>query len=85
METKLILEKTSVNLIRQFIKEMKDFTREELEGVKHCIENDTNVTYKERVRGGFKDVIHNDSAICVYTMACCLLDNYSHNPTRSLA
>lgn len=73
METKMIYDKPSGNMIRQFIKEMKDFTKEELEGVINCIENDPNVTYGERSRGGFTDVIHGNEAICVYTMARCLL------------
>lgn len=65
--------------VREYIKEMKNLTIEELKGVIHCIENDSSVTYSEKVSGGFKKVIHGDEAICVYAMASCLLSKNSWN------
>ena len=75
METNFICDKSFD--LREYIKEMKNFTLEELKGIKHCIENDSNVTYNERVRGGFEKVIHGDEAICVYMMASYLLQDNS--------
>lgn len=79
METKQIYTNPSNNLIREFIKEMRGFSKEELEGVIHCIESDTNVTYPERARGGFVDVIHGTEAICVHLMASSLLKRKAMN------
>ena len=77
METNMIFERPSTNMIREFVKEMKNFSKEELEGVKSCIENDKNVTYKERSRGGYVDSIHGDHVVCVYLMADFLLKKYA--------
>lgn len=76
METKYFMKSISPNFVKEFIKEMKNLGKEELEGVKRCIENDSHVTYGERCRSGFVDVIHSDEAICVYMMADKLLEKY---------
>ena len=44
-----------------------------------CIENDKNVTYGERARGGFVDVIHGTEAILVYFKASSLLKRVAMN------
>ena len=74
METKYLYD-ASVNVVKEFIKEMKNFTREELEGVKKCIENDSSVTRKVKYRNSFKLTIHDNEAICVYMLASYMLEN----------
>lgn len=59
--------------MQTLIKEMKKFSKEELQGLIKCIEQDSSVTYAERVRGGYEDVIHGDANIIAYMMASYLL------------
>lgn len=79
MTTKKDYSGNSYYFIKEFMKEMEQFSKEELEGVMKCIESDTNVTYGERARGGFVDVIHGTAAILVYLKANSLLKRVAMN------
>ena len=62
--------KLSNGFIREFIKEMKRFSKEELEGLIYCIESDNNVT---RTKSNGNICICDDVAICVHLAANLLL------------
>lgn len=66
----------TVNSIKKFISEMKDYTKAELEGIIHSIENDENVTYGERCRSGYANTIHGTETILIYTFAKNLLQQF---------
>lgn len=59
--------------------EMETYSKEELEGIKKCIEEDKNVTHpiSEQGRMAFKDVICTDAAILTYLKADLLLNRLS--------
>lgn len=63
----------SKQTIIDFMKQMDNFTKEQLEGVMNCIENDLQVTYKDNSKRGSKTIIHGDLATLVYLKASILL------------
>lgn len=75
METNYECEALPSSVIDGLIKEMKDFTKEELEGLIKCIENDSSVTKKRKYRNGFRIIIDDYFAMKAYMLASCILEN----------
>ena len=61
--------------VNDIIKEIPNMSKEELEGIKKCIEEDNKVTYVERAQK-LMDVIHGDFAIFTYIAASINLKRY---------
>ena len=65
--------KPSNRLVKNFVNEMKQFSKDELEGLIECIEEDKNVT---RTSNRGKVYIYEDTAIAVHLFANVLLRKY---------
>ena len=66
-------KKPSNRLLKNFVNEMKTFSKEELEGLVKCIESDENVT---RISNNGKVCIYENKAIAVHLFANMLLRKY---------
>lgn len=65
-------------LVADLIKDMRNMSKEELEGIKKCIEEDESVTNHKHSKKS-ANVIHEDYAIFSYIAACANLERFTIN------